>query len=664
EAAVVAQTSAQGEKRLVAYYTARAGAQDAPGPEALRAHLAAALPDYMAPAAFVRLERLPLTQNGKLDRAGLPAPDEASYARRGFEPPCGETERVLAEIWSDLLGVEHVSRNDDFFELGGHSMLAVQMTERLRRRGLRSSVRTIFLHPILSDLAAAVGASNDVTIPPNLIPPGCAAITPQMLPLIQLTQPEIDGIVARVPGGVANVEDIYPLAPLQEGVFFHHLMSREGDAYLLRTLLAFDARARLDAFIGSLQAMTSRYDVLRTAVMWEGLPEPVQVVWRSACIEVEEVSYGPDDGDVKTKMLEHYDPSRIKIDVSRAPMMRVVVAYDGHRWLLLLLHHHLATDHTALEVIEAGVRQSSASGNDSTKAPPFRNFVATTRNPERIKSHADFFAGMLGDVVEPTAPFDLLDVHDNTIEIAEHGQDVEPTLAEKLRIVAKSHKVAPAVISHLAWALVVARASERDDVVFGTMLYGRLHQSTEAENALGMFINSLPLRIRLGGGATVADGLRQTRDLLIKLLEHEQASLALAQRCSSIAPPAPLFTSLLNYRHSRRMGEGLFSGTNSFLKDSDVLYWGERTNYPLTLSIDDYGDDFRLVAQTQSPVEPQRICQYMHAALAGLVAALEAAPATPMDEIEIIPEQERKLILEGFNRTAADYPSELCVHEL
>ncbi|WP_232370378.1 condensation domain-containing protein, partial [Xenorhabdus lircayensis] len=125
------------------------------------------------------------------------------------------------------------------------------------------------------------------TVPPNLIPDGCTAITPEMLPLISLSQNEIDTIASTIPRGAANIQDIYPLVPLQEGILFHYLLQTQGDAYLLRSLLAFDTRERLNDFLVALQQVIDRHDILRTAVCWQGLSQPVQVVWRQALLRID-----------------------------------------------------------------------------------------------------------------------------------------------------------------------------------------------------------------------------------------------------------------------------------------------------------------------------------------------------------------------------------------
>jgi amino acid adenylation domain-containing protein len=168
EAVVLAREDSPGDRRLVAYYVGAAGEVEV---ESLRSHLGESLPEYMVPAAYVRLEALPLTPNGKVDRRALQAPEGDAYARRGYEAPSGETETALAEIWSELLAVERVGRWDNFFELGGHSLLMLRLIQRMRKRGLRAAGQALFMTPTLAGMAALVGTERaEVVVPPNLIP--------------------------------------------------------------------------------------------------------------------------------------------------------------------------------------------------------------------------------------------------------------------------------------------------------------------------------------------------------------------------------------------------------------------------------------------------------------------------------------------------------------
>jgi amino acid adenylation domain-containing protein len=156
QAVVLAREDFPGKKLLVAYVVGEAAA------DALKAHLAASLPAYMVPAAYVRLEALPLTSNGKVDRRALPVPGAAAFARRGPEPPHTMTERVLAEIWAEVLGVKQVGRRDNFFDLGGHSMLAVQLVARVREAlNPAATVTDVFTHPTLYELAARLQGAGE-----------------------------------------------------------------------------------------------------------------------------------------------------------------------------------------------------------------------------------------------------------------------------------------------------------------------------------------------------------------------------------------------------------------------------------------------------------------------------------------------------------------------
>ena len=634
------------DKRLVAYVVSDAPLEVA----ALRSRLAAELPEHMLPSAFVALAAFPLTPNGKLDRAALPAPDATAVLTRTFAAPQGPIESAIATLWCDLLGLDRVGRHDHFFELGGHSLMVVTLIERLRQQGLVADVRAIFAAPVLADLAAAIGSAaptQRIDVPPNRITPECTAITPDLLPLVSLTQAEIDGLIAAVPGGVTNIQDIYPLAPLQEGILFHHLLQHEGDAYLLRSLIAFDTRDRLDTFLAALQAVIDRHDILRTAVHWHGVSTPVQVVQRRAPLPVVELAV---DGDVRTALLARTDPRHVRMDLTRAPLLAATIALDAAsgEWLMALLSHHLIDDNYTLQLILAEVQALLEGRGAMLPAPlPYRAFIAQVRQvPAAV--HEAYFRAQLADVDAPTAPFGVLDAQ---AHIQQTIVPLDEALAAQIRQTARQRGVTPAVLFHAAFAVMLARLGERDTVVFGTTVSGRLQGSAGADRVLGMFINTLPIRLDVDGAVHAL--IEQTYARLSGLLAHEQAPLALAQRCSAVAAPLPLFTSLLNYRHTQ-----VVAGAQVDWPGMRLLHGEERTTYPLTVSIDDRGEGFTVVAQGVEGIDPERVAAYLMTALRGLLGAGDTAVNT----LSILPASERQQLLEDFNATAVVWPEAGLVH--
>ncbi|MGY2337521.1 non-ribosomal peptide synthetase, partial [Pseudomonas sp. SDO528_S397] len=166
DAVVLARQDEPGHKRLVAYFTEREPLDI----DALRARLQGQLPEYMVPSAYVRLDSLPLTNNGKVDRKALPVPDQAALVSRVYEAPQGPVEVALAQLWAQVLKVEQVGRHDHFFELGGHSLLAVSLVELMRKQGLDADLRVLLAQPTLVGMAGAVGKVEHVAVPQSTVP--------------------------------------------------------------------------------------------------------------------------------------------------------------------------------------------------------------------------------------------------------------------------------------------------------------------------------------------------------------------------------------------------------------------------------------------------------------------------------------------------------------
>ncbi|KAF9349886.1 hypothetical protein BGX26_011891, partial [Mortierella sp. AD094] len=171
-----------------------------------------------------------------------------------------------------------------------------------------------------------VQANTDA--PMNLITCDTTSITPELLPLIDLTQDDIGSIVNQVGGGVANIQDIYALSPLQDGILFHHVMATKGDPYLLVTKMSFDSKDILDRYLDAVQKVVDRHDILRTAIVWEKLSTPAQVVLRHAKLSITELTLDPADGNIIDQLTKLTDPREHRIDLTKAPLIRFRSKYS------------------------------------------------------------------------------------------------------------------------------------------------------------------------------------------------------------------------------------------------------------------------------------------------------------------------------------------------
>ncbi|WP_394541492.1 amino acid adenylation domain-containing protein [Lysobacter enzymogenes] len=652
---------------IVAYVVPASGAARETLAAACSGHLLDRLPDYLVPAGVVVVDALPADADGRVEVGLLPLPVPAAEA--GHVAPADELERQLCGIWAGVLMLDRVGVRDNFFSVGGTSLHCILVQQEiLRATGYEIAVTDIFNCPTVAALAGLLRAgardrNAAAAVPPNAIALDSTAIAPDMLPLIDLSQAEIDRIVAQVDGGAGNVQDMYALTPLQDGIMFHYRLAQEGDPYLLGSEISFRDRARLDAFLAAVQQVVDRHDVLRTAFFWEGLSRPVQVVLRKAALAVTEVELDPLDGPVAEQLRERFDVRRTRVDLARPPLLSYVIAYDAQhdRWLVLQRFQHLAGDHVTLEQLRSEVLAIVEGRADELPPPvPYRVMVAQAQAGDSQDGHEEFFGRMLGDIVEPSLPFGLVDVHRHGGDVLEARSLVTPALDERLRAQARRLGVSVASLCHLAWGMVLARAAGSERVVFGTVLLGRMQTGELAGRVVGLTINTLPVRIDLDGiGVEAAVGEVHAR--LTGLLQHEQASLALAQRCSGVEARAPLFNAILNYRHSSPETVRIWPQDHPF-NGAEFRTVEERTNYPIALSVDDYGQGLGLTAQVAAPLSPQRVCGYVERALESLAEALETAPHAPTAQLEVLPANERALLVDGWNDTRADYPRDRCVH--
>lgn len=508
-----------------------------------------------------------------------------------------------------------------------------------------------------------LSSAFEVVVPANKITPQTTAITPELLPLIDFTQSDIDHVVEQVAGGVANIQDIYSLAPLQEGILFHHMLASKGDPYLQTGQMSFDSREKVDNYLAAVQKVVDRHDIMRTGFYWEGVSTPCQVVQRQASLHVLEVELDPADGPVAEQLAARFDPSHYRIDLAKPPLLHAFVAYDrqAERYEMFRVLHHMIDDITSVLILSSEIHTFLAGrGHQLPEAQPFRRLIAQVRLGKSPQEHERYFRSTLGDIEEPTTPYGLVNMLDDA-DIIEVTRKVPQRLNDVLRAYSRRLGVSLGSICHLAWGQVLACLSGQDSVVFGTILFGRMHAGDGADQIMGPFINTLPLRLDMAG-ATVEESVRATHKRLAELLSHEHASLALALRCSGMTGSTPLFNTLFNYRHNR---ESESKSLDFVVPEADQ--WDgfeERTTYPITLSVDDYGSALGLNIQVVESLDPQLLFGYMQHALENIAKALEEAPHTPMEQINILPAAERHLLLNQWNDTARVYPEVAYTHQM
>ncbi len=319
EAVVVAREDRVGEKRLVAYYTRAAAGdreqeQEVVGAEQLRLYLSSSLPEYMVPAAYVGMERMPLTANGKLDRKALPAPEGDAYVVREYEEPEGEMEESLAGIWAEVLHVERVGRQDNFFELGGHSLLAVRVIARVREAlKVEVGIRDLFARPVLSDFVRGVERAR-----PNTLP--------------AITLAERGGRI--------------PLSHAQQRLWFINRLEGTSVEYNMPFALRLKGELDAAALERALDTIVERHESLRTRfVEVEG--EPFQVIEPECRIELglEDLSGGEESGQQERVQEALRGEARMPFDLMRGPVLRVKLLRLGAQdHVLVRTMHHIVSD--------------------------------------------------------------------------------------------------------------------------------------------------------------------------------------------------------------------------------------------------------------------------------------------------------------------------------
>jgi amino acid adenylation domain-containing protein len=503
EAVVVVE---EGEsKRLLGYVVVETGGQIEANE--LRQRLRQSLPDYMIPAAFVVLDKLPLTANGKVDRRALPAPDEALRTGDYIEPRTA-TEEMLADVWTEVLNVERVGAHDNFFDLGGHSLLGTQLASRIRDVfGVEMPLRTLFESSRLDALAVRIeellGSGVGLEMPP----------------------------VKSVPRGGA-----LPLSFAQQRMWFFHQSTPESDANLMTLGIRFVGQLDVEALRRAMNEIVRRHEVLRMSFATHD-GEPVQVIAPAHNFSLPLLDFGElgEEQREEELMLLFAREERQFFDLSRSPLMRaMLLRMESDSHVLLLTLHHIISDGWSHSILlrELAVLYKAFSAGEPSPLDELKIQYADYASWQRgwlqgptLEAHLSYWKRQLEGVpmsleLPTDFPRPAEDGYGKEFPAMIQSFAFDADLSQKIKAFGNREGMSLFMMLLGAFQALLALYSKQDDIVVGTPIAGRNH--SEVENLIGMFVNQLTLRTDLSGNPTFRELLARVRAVTLDAYEHQE----------------------------------------------------------------------------------------------------------------------------------------------
>jgi amino acid adenylation domain-containing protein/thioester reductase-like protein len=645
ESVVVVQGQ-EGNKQLIAFYRA----EETQGEEVveleyeeLREHLLKCLPEYMIPAAFVSLAAIPLNPNGKVDRRALAQMDVAIESAQEYAAPRNEQERQLVEIWSQVLNLapEKIGFNDNFFQLGGHSLLAAQLIAKIRSQmDIDLPLKAIFERNSVAQLAELIATADKSEIPP---------IRP------------VD----------RSAFERLPLSFAQERLWFIHQLNPESAGYNVPVAITINGELDINQLEQAFNVIISRHENLRTVFpSYEGQAQ--QVILDKFDFKLERIDLdhylSQEERDNKAKEICEADVAA-PFDLARGPLFRgKVIKVSEQKHILILNMHHIVSDGWSIGVLtkELGViMEAFRQGRQPMLASLPIQYVDYSVWQRKwleeggvLKQQLAYWQKKLAGVAES---LDLATDYPRpsvqTFAGANQQFVFDRQLADKLKGLAEHKGGTLFMILLTAFKVLLYRYSGQNDICIGSPMSNR--QYAEAENLIGMFVDTLALRSRIEGDDTFSALLSQVKTTCLEAYEHQDApfekvvDMVRPQRNLAITPIFQVMVVLQN----ADMGT-LDERFPIYALDNGI------SKFDLTVAFAETPDGMEGVIEYNTALyKPQTIAR-MTEHFVALCRAIATTPTAKIRDLDYLGQAEKQQLLTGYNDTRANYPKDKCIHDL
>ena len=466
-----------------------------------------------------------------------------------------------------------------------------------------------------------------------------------------------------------QIEDIYPLSPMQEGMIFHTLLAPESRVYFQQESYSLQGALDVAALKQAWQQVIDRHAILRTSFVWERRDKPLQIVYRRIELPWEQKDWrGLATVEQQEQLKSFLEADRdLAFDLSKAPLIRLtLIQMAEHDYQLIWDFHHAILDQMSVAVLFKEVfacYQGYQKGEHVQLAPPrpFRDYITWLQRQDRSGAEA-FWRKTLKGITAPT-PFRVDHPVDGSKEETYDKQTIRlsQTSTASLQSLARRHQLTLNTLIQGAWALLLSRYSGEESVVFGTTVSGRPADLVGAESMIGLFINTLPVRVDVSPGNTVINWLKALQSQLVEARQYVYSPLVDVHACSDVPRGTPLFESTVVFESMSPESALPDPGKNFQIRYSYVYEW---SHFPLAavvwptpeLTIDLWYDCRRFHLDTIT-----RMLGHFQTLLEGIITGAEQR----LSELSLLTITENQQLIFDWNQTQVEYAERYqCLHEL
>lgn len=621
EVVVVSKTSSDNTLYLCAYFVANKELSA----ESLKKYLSKVLPEYMIPAKYMQLEKMPLTPNGKVDRKALPQPDNSVENERTYQPPSNKIEEELVKLWKDVLQLETIGVNDNFFELGGHSLKIAILTSKINKAfNVEIPIKEIFTNQTIRQQASYLKTAKESTYQP-----------------------------------IVRVEEkpYYPLSSAQKRLYILNRLEGPSTAYNLPDVLVLEGILDYERLNNSLNAIIKRHSILRTSFsMIEG--EPVQKIHDTVDFNIEHIEYKEDVLKIIRNFIRPFD-------LERAPLLRVgLIKVTDSKHIFIFDMHHIVSDGISIDILVKEFMSLYNGFSLPEMEIQYVDFVMWQNQmltSEVIHKQENYWLDLFKDEIPVlNLPTDYPRQRIQSYEGDKISFKAGAALTKKLRSLSLQSGTTLYMILLGTYNILLHKYTGQEDIIVGSPIAGR--PRAELENLIGMFVNTLAMRNYPNGDKTVSEFLQEVKINALEAYENQDYQ----------------FEELVDKLHVKRdLSRNPLFDTVFVLQNEDIreleldglicsgLKMEHTTSkFDLTLEAFEINDEIEFSFEYCIKLFNNATIEKLAKHYINLLEEVADNASRKIADLQMLSNQEQHELLFALNNTEADYPKDKTIHKI